>query len=122
MVANGTAPATYKTEIDSGSRVQSNDPARSDMSHDSHDLPAERIYKSLWHVALFCIGLYEYRSHKTKLAKGLAVGMMAFHADAAISDALDTKCLSRRILELATGDFDAQHSPYERADRRTSRG
>jgi hypothetical protein len=89
------------------------------MSYDPHALPAERVYKSLWHVALMAIGLYEFKVHKTKAAKVLAVGMIAFHADAAIADAFDSKCLARRILELATGDFDA-HLPYERPDCRRS--
>ena len=68
---------------------------------------AERTYMSLWHVALMAIGIYEFSTHKSKLAKVLAAGMIAFHADAAISDALDTpKCLSRYLLEKATGtDF-----------------
>lgn len=70
------------------------------------DLPAERVYKSLWHVALMCVGIYEYRNHKTKVAKVLAAGMIAFHADAAVADALDQKPLSRRILEGVTGVSD----------------
>jgi hypothetical protein len=86
----------------------------------AHDHVAERVYKSLWHVALMAVGIYEFRSHKTRAAKVLAAGMIAFHADAAIADAFDSKCLARRILETVTGDFDEQHSPYERADRRSS--
>jgi hypothetical protein len=63
---------------------------------------------SLWHLGLMLIGVFEFKTHKTKLAKTLAVGMILFHADAAIGDALDTpKCLSRYLLEKATGiDFE----------------
>lgn len=59
----------------------------------------ERIYKSLWHVAIVAVGIYEYRHHKSKTSKILSAGMIAFHIDAAVSDALDTDPLSRRILD-----------------------
>jgi len=60
----------------------------------------ERVYMSLWHCGLAVLGLYEYhRTHRSKLGKIMALGMVAFHVDAAVSDALDTPCLSRRILE-----------------------
>jgi hypothetical protein len=73
------------------------------------DTVHERIYKSLWHVALVAIGLYEFRTHKTKVAKALSAGMIAFHVDAAISDALDLdKCLSRRVLESVLGAKNAR--------------
>lgn len=77
------------------------------MSLDPNDLPAERVYKSLWHVALAGIGLYEYNVHKTKAARVLAAGMIAFHVDAALADAFDRKPLSRRILERAIGKSDS---------------
>ncbi len=63
----------------------------------------ERAYKSLWHLALMTIGIYEFNVHRTKAAKILAAGMIAFHADACIADALDIKSLSRVLLEKATG-------------------
>lgn len=63
----------------------------------------ERIYKSIWHVALFGVGLFEYSHLKTKLGKALAIGMMAFHIDAAYADASDRKSLSRVLLERVTG-------------------
>jgi hypothetical protein len=63
----------------------------------------ERVYKSGWHLALMAVGIYEFRTHRTKLAKILAAGMIAFHADACIADALDAKPLSRVLLEKATG-------------------
>jgi hypothetical protein len=59
----------------------------------------ERIYKSLWHVLIAAVGVYELRNHKTKISKVLACGLIAFHVDAAIADVLDTPTLSRRILE-----------------------
>jgi hypothetical protein len=73
----------------------------------------ERTYMSLWHVGLMGIGIFEYKTHKSFLAKILAGGMILFHADAAISDALDTdKCLSRFLLEKATG-INFEHSKEE---------
>lgn len=63
------------------------------------DRVEERAYKAFWHVLIAAVGVYELRNHKTKLSKILACGLIAFHLDAAISDALDTTTLSRRILE-----------------------
>ena len=62
------------------------------------DRPEERIYKSLWHVLIAGVGIYELRNHKTKTSKVLACGLIAFHVDAAVADALDVPPVSRRIL------------------------
>jgi hypothetical protein len=77
---------------------------------------AERTYMSLWHLALMGIGIYEFKVHKSRLAKILAVGMIAFHADAAISDAIDSPmCLSRWLLEKATGiNFESSQEELDR--------
>jgi hypothetical protein len=65
-----------------------------------NDYPAERLYKSAWHCGLVVLGIFEYRrTHKTTFGKALALGMILFHADAAIADAFDMPCLTRRILE-----------------------
>lgn len=61
-------------------------------------LPAERAYKSIWHLLIAGVGLYEYSVHKTKLSKALAVGLIAFHADAAICDAIDVPTFAQRLL------------------------
>lgn len=58
----------------------------------------ERAIKSLWHVMIATVGVYELRNHKTKLSKFLACGLIAFHADAAICDALDVPTTFQRIL------------------------
>jgi hypothetical protein len=63
------------------------------------DRAEERIYKSLWHVLIAAMGVYELRHHKSKISKVLSCGLIAFHVDAAVSDALDTAPLSRRILD-----------------------
>lgn len=67
------------------------------------DLLVERTYKSIWHIAMFCVGLYELTQHKSKIGKVLGAGMAAFHIDAAIADAFDAKPLSRVLIEKATG-------------------
>jgi hypothetical protein len=77
------------------------------VSKIGRDLPTERVYKSLWHLAIVGVGIYEFRHHKSKLSKVLSAGMMLFHLDATLADAFDTKPLSRRILERATGTKDA---------------
>lgn len=68
------------------------------MAHKG-DRVEERVYKSLWHVLIAGVGIYELRNHKTKTSKVLACGLIAFHVDAAIADALDIPPLSRRILD-----------------------
>lgn len=63
------------------------------------DRMEERIYKSLWHVMIAGVGIYELRHHKSTISKVLATGLIAFHVDAAIADALDVPPLARRILD-----------------------
>jgi hypothetical protein len=59
----------------------------------------ERIYKSLWHLAIAGVGIYELRNHKTKLSKMLACGLIAFHADAAICDAANIPTTPQRLIK-----------------------
>ena len=67
------------------------------MAHKG-DRVEERVYKSLWHVLIAGVGIYEWRHNKSKISKALSAGLIAFHIDAAIADALDVPPLSRRIL------------------------
>ena len=67
------------------------------------DNDIERCYKSLWHLLIAGVGIYELRNHKTRLSKVLAVGLIAFHADAAVCDALDVPTTPQRILKRVTG-------------------
>lgn len=60
----------------------------------------ERAIKSLWHVMIATVGVYELRNHKTKISRVLACGLIAFHTDAAVCDALDIPTLFQRILYL----------------------
>lgn len=62
------------------------------------DRVEERVYKSLWHILIAGVGLYELRNHKTKFSKILACGLIAFHLDGAIADITDSEPLSRRLL------------------------
>lgn len=59
----------------------------------------ERTYKSLWHLLIAGVGVYELRNHKTKLSKVLATGLILFHADAALCDALDVPTTPQRFLK-----------------------
>lgn len=68
----------------------------------------EKVYKSLWHILIAAVGVYELRNHKTKISKILACGLIAFHVDGAIADITDSKPLSRRVLESITGTRDEQ--------------
>ena len=47
------------------------------------DCIEERIYKSLWHLLIAGVGVYELRNHRTKLSKVLACGLIAFTAGCA---------------------------------------
>jgi hypothetical protein len=60
---------------------------------------AERSYKALWHAAIAVVGVYEYRVHKSLLSKVLAVGLIAFHIDAAIADARDVPTTPQKWLK-----------------------
>jgi hypothetical protein len=62
------------------------------------DKEVERIYKSAWHLLIAVCGVYELRNHKTRVSKVLAVGLIAFHADAAVCDLLDIPTTPQRIL------------------------
>ena len=58
----------------------------------------EKVYKAAWHALIAAMGFYELRNHKTKMSKVLAVGLIAFHVDACISDAMDVPTTAQRLL------------------------
>jgi hypothetical protein len=58
----------------------------------------EKILKSVWHTMIALVGVYELRNHKTQASKVLACGLIAFHADAAICDALGKPTALQRFL------------------------
>jgi hypothetical protein len=58
----------------------------------------ECIAKSLWHAAIAGVGVYELRNHKSRLSKVLAIGLIAFHVDAAICDMKDKPTTLQRIV------------------------
>ena len=62
------------------------------------DAIEERALKSAWHLLIALVGVYELRNHKTRTSKVLACGLIAFHADAAICDALDRPTTLQRLL------------------------
>ena len=68
---------------------------------ENRDSKIERAYKSIWHALIAAMGFYELRNHKTKLSKVLAVGLIAFHMDACIADAMDVPTTAQRLLRLA---------------------
>ncbi len=58
----------------------------------------EKVLKSAWHAMIALVGLYELRSQKSKVSKVLAYGLIAFHVDAAVCDALDKPTTLQRLL------------------------
>jgi hypothetical protein len=58
----------------------------------------ERILKSLWHAMIAAVGILEFRRNGSLAAKTLAVGLIAFHIDAAVFDALDRPTTLQRLL------------------------
>lgn len=62
------------------------------------DCIGERIYKSVWHLLIASVGIYELRNHKTRASKMLACELIAFHTDAAVCDLLDRPTLAQSLL------------------------
>jgi hypothetical protein len=59
----------------------------------------ERVLKSLWHLGIAAVGVYEYRHHRSRLSKVLAIGLIAFHIDATLCDARDVPTILQRLLK-----------------------
>jgi hypothetical protein len=56
-------------------------------------------YRSLWHLLIASVGIYEMRNHrKTTFSRVLSLGLIAFHTDAAICDWLDQPTTAQRLL------------------------
>jgi hypothetical protein len=89
------------------------------MSRRRNDRPEERVYKSLWHLFIAGVGVYEFRHHKTTLSKVLATGLIAFHIDGAIADIMDTKPASQRVLDYVLGEpSEPKKTTCDRANNR----
>jgi hypothetical protein len=58
----------------------------------------EKVLKSLWHMLIASVGVYELFTNHTKASKVLSVGLIAFHIEAAICDALDRPTTLQRML------------------------
>lgn len=58
----------------------------------------ERTLKSAWHLLIAATGCFEFKVHKSVVSKVLAVGLVAFHLDAAVFDWLDKPTTLQRIL------------------------
>ena len=58
----------------------------------------EKVLKSLWHFMIAGVGCFELRSGRSKLSKVLSVGLIAFHVDAGVCDALDVPTTLQRLL------------------------
>ena len=59
----------------------------------------EKLYKGGWHAMIAMVGLYEYKTHKSLLSKILAIGLIAFHTDAAVCDCLGISTTPQRVLK-----------------------
>lgn len=64
----------------------------------------DRIYKSAWHAMIALVGVYELRTNKTEISKVLSWGLIAFHVDAAINDALDRPTTLQYMLRKLRGE------------------
>jgi hypothetical protein len=58
----------------------------------------ELLLKSLWHLGIAGVGVYEYKHHRTLAARVLAVGLIAFHLDAAWSDVRNQPTTLQKLL------------------------
>jgi len=61
----------------------------------------ERGLKSAWHAAIAAVGIIEYRRNRSLFSKILSVGLIGFHIDACIADALGLPTTFQRILRKA---------------------
>lgn len=93
-------------------------PKRGENMAHKGDRVEERVYKSLWHVLIAGVGIYEWRHNKSKVSKALSAGLIAFHVDAAIADALDVPPLARRILDSVRPCPDENAAPEVRPSPR----
>lgn len=58
----------------------------------------EKVLKATWHFLIAAVSMFELQHSRTVLAKALSVGLIAFHLDAAINDALDEPTTVQRLL------------------------
>lgn len=69
------------------------------------DVTIERVYKSAWHAMIALVGVYELvRNRRTVMSRVLAVGLIAFHVDAAICDGLGIPTTAQRALSKLRAD------------------
>ena len=61
------------------------------------DCLEERVYKSAWHLLIALVGCYELKN-KSKMSKVLSCGLIAFHLDAAVADALGKPTTAQVLL------------------------
>lgn len=59
----------------------------------------EKLYKAGWHALIAGVGAYEYRVHKSRLSKVLSIGLILFHADAAVCDYLEIPTTPQRFIK-----------------------
>jgi hypothetical protein len=58
----------------------------------------ERVLKAAWHGCIALVGAYELGTRRTLLGKILAVGLVAFHADACYYDWQNKPTTLQRLL------------------------
>jgi hypothetical protein len=59
----------------------------------------ERGYKAAWHGLIGLTGLWETQRSRTLLGKILAWGIVAFHLDAMLADAMGVDTTPQRLLK-----------------------
>jgi hypothetical protein len=58
----------------------------------------EKVLKASWHAAIAAVGIFELERSQSWLSKALSAGLIAFHIDACVCDALDKPTTLQRIL------------------------
>ena len=58
----------------------------------------ERVYKSAWHFLIMMTGVWEYKHNRSRFSKFLSMGLILFHADACICDAVGKPTTLQRLL------------------------
>jgi hypothetical protein len=63
-----------------------------------HTSTEERALKCSWHAAIALLGCFELKRSRTTIGKILSIGLILFHLDGALWDALDQSSTVQRLL------------------------
>ena len=66
--------------------------------HKQAEETIEKVYKSAWHLLIAATGCFELATSKTLFKRILSIGLVGFHLDSALCDALGVPTTPQRLL------------------------